>query len=103
MYNNNIRGTKRKDKLMTTFYTLLQDSITFYSQFGWSKQKTYIYLKDNFLRYKNVKYIQNKKHGSTVHFKQLTAISSNNIMEIKYEKSNILHRITRQGHKNRIN
>lgn len=54
---------------MSTFYKLLLDSIEFYSQFGWTKQKTYNYLKDNFLRYKNVKYIQNKKHGATVHFK----------------------------------
>ena len=54
---------------MSTFYELLLNSIKFYSQFGWTKQKTYNYLKDNFLRYKNVKYIQNKKHGVTVHFK----------------------------------
>ena len=54
---------------MSVFYELLLDSIEFYSQFGWTKQKTYKYLKDNFLRYKNVKYIQNRKHGATVHFK----------------------------------
>lgn len=54
---------------MSVFYELLLDSIEFYSQFGWTKQKTYNYLKDNLLRYKNVKYIQNKKHGATVHFK----------------------------------
>lgn len=62
--------TKNKGELiMSTFYELLLDSIEFYAQFGWSKKKTYNYLKDNFLRYKNVKYIQNKKHGSTIHFK----------------------------------
>lgn len=54
---------------MSTFYELLLNSIEFYTQFGWTKKKTYNYLKDNFLRYKNVKYIQNKKHGATVHFK----------------------------------
>lgn len=54
---------------MSTFYELLLDSIEFYSHFGWSKKKVYNYLKDNFLRYKNVKYIQNRKHGETVHFK----------------------------------
>ena len=54
---------------MSEFYELLLDSIEFYAQFGWSKQKTYKYLKDNFLNYKNVKYIQNKKHRSTLHFK----------------------------------
>ena len=70
-YNNNIKNNKRKkgDAIMSTFYKLLLDSIEFYSQFGWTKQKTYNYLKDNFLRYKNVKYIQNKKHGVTVHYK----------------------------------
>lgn len=54
---------------MSTFYELLLNSIEFYSKFGWTKKQTYNYLKDNFLRYKNVKYIQNKKHGETVHFK----------------------------------
>ena len=54
---------------MSTFYELLLNSINFYHQFGWTKQETYNYLKDNFLRYKNIKYIQNKKHGSIAHFK----------------------------------
>ena len=52
---------------MSTFYKLLLDSIDFYAQCGWSKQKTYNYLKDNFLRYKNVKYIQNLKHSSIIY------------------------------------
>ena len=69
-YNISIKNNKRKGVLiMSTFYKLLLNSIEFYSQFGWTKQKTYEHLKDNFLRYKNVKYIQNKKHGVTVHFK----------------------------------
>lgn len=50
------------------FYELLQDSIEFYGQFGWSKAKVYKYLKDSFLRYKDIKYIQNLKHGARVHF-----------------------------------
>ena len=54
---------------MNTFYELFLNSIEFYSQFGWTKQQTYKYLKDNFLNYKNVKYIQNRKHGATVHYK----------------------------------
>ena len=54
---------------MSTFYEVFLNSIEFYAQYGWTKKKTYKYLKDNFLRYKNVKYIQNRKHGSTVHFK----------------------------------
>ena len=67
--SNNIRSTTKGELIMSTFYKLLLNSIEFYSQFGWTKQKTYNYLKDNFLRYKNLKYIQNKKHGVTVHYK----------------------------------
>ena len=70
---------------MSTFYKLLLDSIEFYSQFGWTKKKTYNYLKDNFLRYENVKYIQNKKHGVIVHYKWLNKQIKKRVQDI-YKK-----------------
>ena len=74
-YNNKVKNVYKQYKknkgefIMSTFYELLLESIEFYSQFGWTKQKTYNYLKNSFLRYKNIKYIQNRKHGATAHFK----------------------------------
>lgn len=52
-----------------SIYPLLISSFEFYKQFGWSKAKTYKHIKNNLLNYKNVKYIQNLKHGAKVHFK----------------------------------
>ena len=52
-----------------SIYPLLVSSFEFYKQFGWSKAKTYKHIKDAMLDYKNIKYIQNLKHGSRVHFK----------------------------------
>lgn len=52
-----------------SIYPLLVSSFEFYKQFGWNKVKTYKYIKDAMLNYKNVKYIQNLKHGLRIHFK----------------------------------
>lgn len=53
---------------MNTIYDLILNSFDFYAQFGWTKAKTYKYIKNNLLNYKNIKYIQNLKHGSRIHF-----------------------------------